>query len=122
MASIRVTHDIDDLASDLAAIPVKFAKQAPRVIKKDAHEGNMLARKLARANAGPHGKNYYKRLTSELTGPLTAEYGPEGDPKTDFVGVGFRNSGPNMDLPNSADFIGPKFAYHVGVLADGLFW
>lgn len=118
---VRVQHGIDDLASDLAAIPVKFAKKAPGVVARNAREGNKIAQRLARSKAGPHGKNYYKRLTSEMTGPLTAEYGPEGDPKTEFVGVGFR-SGENLDLPNSADLIGPKFAADVLDTADGLFW
>lgn len=122
MASIRVTHDIDDLASDLAAIPVTFTKKASGVVRKNAKEGNTLARGFARAAAGPHGAAYYKRIGWEMTGPLSAEYGPEGIPKTDFVGVGFRNGGPNLDLPNSADIVGPKFAHDVGDVIDGLFW
>lgn len=119
---VKVTHDIDDLANDLAAIPVRFIKSAPRVVLKNAKWGNRKAQEFARAKAGPHGKNYYKRLSAEVTGLLSAEYGPEGVPKSDFVGVGFRHRGPNMDLPNSADLVGPRFAKDVGDLIDGLFW
>lgn len=118
---VRVIHGIDDLASDMRAIPVKFARKAPGVVRRNAREGNKIAQRLAKSKAGPHGKNYWKRLSAEMTGPLSAEYGPEGDPKTEFVGVGFR-SGVNLDLPNSADIIGPKFADDVLDTADGLFW
>lgn len=119
---VKVTHHIDDLADDLIAIPGRFAREAPSIVERNAKEGNRLARNFAREKAGPHGKDYYKRLSAEMTGPLTAEYGPAGIPKSDFVGVGFRNGAVNMDLPNSADLIGPKFAKDVGDLVDGLFW
>ncbi|MDF1603396.1 hypothetical protein [Nocardioides sp. YIM 152315] len=117
---VRVTHGIGDLANDLAQIPVSFATRAPQVVEWNAQRGNTIARRFAREKAGPHGKDWYKRLTSEMTGPLTAEYGPEGIPKTDFVGVGFR-SGTNLDLPNSADIVGPDFADDTGDMAEGLF-
>lgn len=119
--SIRVTHTLDDLANDCAAIPVKLVTEAPRVVSRSAREGNALARSYARASAGKHGTNYHKRLTAEMIGPLSAEYGPEGIPKSDFVGVGFR-SGVNLDLPRSADVIGPKFADAAGDTLGGLFW
>lgn len=120
MANIRVTHDIDDLASDLAGIAVEFNRKAPGVVKRHVAEGNGIARRFARDRAGIHGKNYYKRLSAEMTGPLTGEYGPHdgGTP----VGAGYRNGGPNLDLPNSADIIAPKFAKAAGDMAEGLFW
>ena len=120
---MRVTvHDgIGDLADDIAAIPVKFTTEAPRVVLRWANYGNRQAQRFARAKAGPHGKDYYKRLSAEMTGPLSAEYGPTGVPKSNFIGVGFRH-GVNLDLPNSADLMGPRFAKAVSDLADGLFW
>jgi hypothetical protein len=119
MVRVRVVHDLDDLASDLAGIPVSFARRAPGVVAKSAREGNKLAQGFAREKSGPHGKNYYKRLSAEATGPLTWEYGPHdgGTP----VGAGYRNGGVNLDLPNSADVIAPKFGDAVGKLADDLF-
>lgn len=119
MARIRVIHGIDDLASDLAAIPVKFAKKAPGIVKRNAVAGNKIAQGFAKERSGRHGKSYYKRLSAEMTGPLTAEYGPHdgGTP----VGGGWRND-VNLDLPNSADIIGPRFASDVIDTADGLFW
>lgn len=118
---VHVYHDIDDLASDLAAIPVKFAAEAPGVVAKSARKGNKLARQFAKEGAGSHGTNYYKRVTPEARGALEWEYGPEGIPKSDFVGVGFRH-GRNTDLPRSADAIGPDFQDSVGDLVDRLFW
>ena len=118
---IRVIHGIDDLASDMAAIPVRFSSQAPRAVRRNVEQGNRLAKTLARSRAGRHGEHYYKRLTAEMVTPWVGEYGPEGTPKTNFVGVGFR-SGRNMDLPNSADVVGPRLAKDVGDIVDRLFW
>lgn len=119
MASIRVIHSTDDLASDLAGIPVAFARKAPGVVRKNVRAGNKLAQGFAKAKSGPHGKAYWKRLSAEMTGPLTGEYGPHdgGAP----VGAGYRHGGGNLDLPNSADIIVPKFADAVGDLAGDLF-
>lgn len=115
---VRVVGGVGDLARDLAAAPPKFIRSASSTVRRNAVEGNKIAQRLSRQKAGPHGKNFYKRMTSEMTGPLTAEYGPEGSPKTEFVGVGFR-SGENLDLPNSADLIGPKVADELGDAAEG---
>lgn len=121
MAGVSVRHSIGELAADMAAIPPKAITRGSKVVRANIREGNKLAQGYARGLAGPHGKNYYKRLSAEMTGPLTGEYGPEGTPKTDFVGVGFRH-GRNTDLPRSADVIGVKFAKDVGDMVDGLFW
>jgi hypothetical protein len=118
---INVRHDIDDLANDMAGIARRAKSDMVRVVRKNGREGNQIARRFARQKAGLHGKNYFKRLTFEMTAPLSGEYGPEGTPKTDFVGVGFRH-GQNMDLPNSADLIGPAMARDVRKLPDKWFW
>lgn len=117
---VRATHTLGDLFTDLAAIPGKFSSEAPTVVLKNADKGNKIAQRFAREKAGPHGKAYYKRLSAEATGDLVAEYGPHegGTP----VGAGFRHNGPNMDLPNSADIVGPYFADAVGDMAERFFW
>jgi hypothetical protein len=138
---VSVSGIPDDLKSDCAKIPALFYQQGRRIIREDvadggktarriarfksgvernAKKGNGIAQRIARERSGPHGSNYYKRLSAEATGPLTAEYGPHdgGTP----VGAGFRHGGVNMDLPNSADIIGPEFADQVGDLAERLFW
>lgn len=122
MASIRVVHDIDDLANDLAAIPPKMRKQGNAVVRRSIREGNAFARGYARAASGVHGKNYFKRLSAEMTGPLEGEYGPHGDVVGNAVGAGWRHGPPNTDLEKSQDVIGPRFAKSVGEMIDGLFW
>ena len=114
-------NTLGDLANDLTNIATTTKPKLARVVRKNINEGTKIAKGFARAKAGPHGKNYYKRLSAEMTGPLEGEYGPEGDPKTDFVGVGFRH-GVNLDLPNSADLIAEKFIKDVGDVVDGQFW
>lgn len=122
MYRVTVFHTLDDLFDDLAAAPVKFARGAAVAVKKNVEGGTRKAKALARERGGPHGKNYYKRISGEMTGPMSGEYGPEGVPKSDFVGAGYRNSAPNLDLPNSADIIGPKFASDVRGVLDEVFW
>ena len=118
---IRVIDDIQGLAVDLTAITIEAPADMAETVHSNINSGLRYARSIARSKAGPHGKNYYKRLSAEMTGPLQGEYGPEGDPKTEFVGVGFRH-GRNNDLPQSADVIGPRFARDVAGLADRWFW
>lgn len=122
MTGIRVVENtLPGLVRDLSAIPPDLAKGLPRVVARNAKAGNTLARRIAREKAGKHGKNYYKRLSAEALSPLSWEYGPEGDPKTEFVGVGFRH-GLNTDLAESTDVIGPAFAKDVGKAVDKVFW
>lgn len=122
MTRVVVKHSgITDLANDLAGIAAGFKRQAPQIVRRNARAGNRFAQNLARARSGPHGALYFRRLTFEMTGPLTGEFGPEGEPKTEFVGAGFRH-GLNMDLLDTADVIGPRFANDVINTVDGLFW
>lgn len=123
MATVRVSHGIDDLRSDLAGIPVKLASQAPKVVKRNADQGNKIAKAFARESAGRHGKHYHKRFSAELISPFVAEYGPSGRPQGEMsFEHGSRNQPPHLDLAKSADIQGPKFADDIGDLVDGLFW
>lgn len=99
---IRVRHTIDRLADDYAKIPAQAIVGMNKIVRDNVDYGRDLAKALAREGAGPHGKAYHKRISSEMTGLLEGEYGPTGTPKSDFIGVGFR-SGINTDLPQSAD-------------------
>lgn len=120
MATIRVTHTIGDLAADAARIPAKVKREGRKIVRKNVRDGNTLARRYARELSGPHGKNYFKRITGEMTGALEGEYGPHdgGVP----VGGGWRHGAPNTELERSQDVIGPRFARDVREMADGLFW
>lgn len=114
---MRVTarHSLGDLTRDIEEIAVE-TRPAMRVVVRDGLKvGTSLARDNAKLSAGPHGKNYYKRISSDMNrggglfgNTISGEYGPTGIPKTDFVGVGFRH-GHNTDLARSADIVGPAF-------------
>lgn len=122
MARIVVRHGIGDLANDLAAIPAEALPKFSATVRRSTEQGTAIARNLARQAAGPHGKNYYKRISGELVSPLAGEYGPEGDVVGNAVGAGWRGGVVNTDLEKSQDVIGPKFADAIGDDVDGLFW
>lgn len=118
---VTVTHTIGDLASDLQRVANTGTADCAAVVRKHVKAGERQAVRLARARAGGHGYNYYKRISSEMTGATTGEFGPAGVPKSEFVGVGFRN-GTNRDLPDAADKIRPEFYRDVDRMLDGWFW
>jgi hypothetical protein len=122
MARVHVSHSIGDLASDLAGIPPKMVREGNKVVRRNVNAGNKLARRYAQSEAGPHGKNYFKRITAEMTGPLEGEYGPEGDVVENAVGAGWRGGPQNTDLPRSLDVVGPQFERDVSEMVDGWFW
>lgn len=121
MASIRVTNKLDDLRYDMTAIKVGAETQFPGVVARYARMGNNAAQRFARQRSGPHGLNYWKRITAEARTPLSWEYGPEGDVVDNAVGAGWRNGPANTDLERSMDVVGPKFADAVGKTAERLF-
>lgn len=122
MTGIRVTHSVDDLADDLRTIAVSGRAKFARVVQRNVQQGQRLAQTYARDASGPHGRLYYKRITSEMTGVLSGEYGPTGNVDGNAVGAGWRHGSTNNDLPNSADVQGPKFAADILDAADDLFW
>ena len=117
---ITISHSIDDLAADCAAIAARAHGDLSEVVRDNVKQGNEIAQGFARAASGPHGSSYYKRITSEMTGALSGEYGPHdgGVP----VGGGWRHGLGNSDLARSTDVVGPKFAADVGDLPDRWFW
>lgn len=117
---IRVIHGIDDLESDLRHIAAISRVDMADTVRSNVAAGERYAKGFARQASGPHGKAYYKRITSEMTGPLAGEYGPHdgGTP----VGAGYRHGAGNTDLAKSADMIGPRFARDVAKLPDRWFW
>ena len=122
MATVRVHHTIGDLASDMAAIVPKPRVEGAKVVKRNVTAGNKLAQRFARGSSGPHGENYWKRITSEMTGALEGEYGPHGDVVENAVGAGWRGGPQNTDLPRSADIIGPQFEADVHAMVGRWFW
>ena len=117
---VIVRNDLSDLAADMAEIPVIAARDMVDCVRSNVESGERYMKGIARAASGPHGSAYYKRISGEMTGPLTGEFGPHdgGTP----VGAGFRHDGPNMDTAKAADLIGPRFARAVSKLPDYWFW
>lgn len=126
----RVTHSIDDLARDCGRIPPEMYRKGKRIVSEGARVGASLARDNAKAKSGIHGERYYKRITADAAraatgfgaGAISAEFGPTGFPRSDFVGAGYRNGPGNTDLARAADVVGPALHGEVRAMLDELFW
>lgn len=116
--SIRVIHDLDDLAEDLRTIATTTKARMVGVVRDNVALGERTAQRFAKQSSGPHGLNYFKRITGEMTGDLEGEYGPHAG---NMIGGGWRH-GENTDLPRSQDIVGPKFAKDISDMVDDLFW
>lgn len=129
---VRVRHDIDDLANDLASSARRGRAEMVKVVRSGIRTGNMVARDFAKQSSGAHGKHYPKAFSAEMHGLrgafgvalISGEYGPDAakpQGNMSFEG-GSRNQRPHLDLARSADLIGPAFAKEVRDVIDGLFW
>lgn len=118
---MAVEHTIGDLASDMRRIPAQVVKQGNQIIRRNIRAGSMETRRLARRKSGLHGRNYFKRISSEMTSLLEGEWGPSAVEGGKYLGAGWRH-GENTDLPQSQDLVGPKFHKDVDDMLDGLFW
>lgn len=118
---VHVIGGVDDLAADLTGIAKRVRPDMRGVANESRVEGEKVMKGFAREKSGPHGKAYYKRIDSEMTGPLSAEIGPSGVPKSEFVGAGFRH-GVNTDGARTSDVVGPEMARKVRRKLDGYFW
>lgn len=117
---VRVRHNIDRLASKYATVSQAAEAEMPRLVAENVDYGRDLWRALAREGAGPHGSAFHKRINSEMTGALEGEFGPDGSPKSEFVGVGYRH-GRNADLPKAADKVAPALSRDVRRMLSRLF-
>jgi hypothetical protein len=121
---VRVTHHIDDLASDLAKIAVDSKATMARTLRQEAELGNELAKGFARKSAGKHGKHYPSAFSAESRGPLSWEYGPDSSMPQGGMSFEFgsRNQPPHLDLARSADIIAARLGEAVLNDVDDLFW
>lgn len=123
---IRVDHrDITWLAVDQAEIVIGAAKQMPSIVRSNVRKGAAAEKTIARAASGPHGKSYYKRITTRLGSFRGAEasvyhgsWGPHGGGIP--VGAGWRH-GVNTDAAKSADIVAPVFRKDVDDMIGNLF-
>jgi hypothetical protein len=131
VTTIRVHHDIGDLADDMASIVRRVRPDMRGVVKDGIRVGRDLARANAKRTAGAHGKHYPKAITAEMTSGLglfgntiSGEYGP--DPALPQGGMSFehgsRNQPPHNDLAKSADVVGPSFLRSVDDQVGEWFW
>lgn len=128
---VKVTHDIDDLANDLAAITRRVKPDMREVVRDGLRVGTDIARSNARRSAGKHGKHYPKAITSEMhTGlglfgnTISGEYGPDASRPQGGMSFEFgsRNQAPHLDLARSADVVGPAFIISVDSAVSRWFW
>lgn len=122
MSTVRVTHTLAGLQRDLAGIPKKHLTGMTRLTNESRRSAEKYMQGLAKSRSGPHGRSYWKRIDSTLTGPMSAEIGPRGEVAGNAVGAGWRTGGPNTDTEKTADLIGPRHARYISNHLNGLFW
>lgn len=119
---LNVTHTIKALDRDMRRIPPKAMTRMVGVVKTSVEQGARAEQGIAKRRAGSHGTNYWKRISGEMTGTLTGEWGPTGTVAGNAVGAGWRNGPPNTDSAKSADIQVPRFVNAVSKIPDRLFW
>lgn len=119
---VHVTHTIGKLRRGCESIATSAPAKLSRVVRTNTNQGTRTAQRIARAASGIHGENYWKRISGEMVGPLTGEFGPTGDVAGNAVGAGWRHGAGNHDLEKALDIQGTKFASSVGKVVDGLYW
>jgi hypothetical protein len=129
--TIRVSHTLDDLESDLRKIATTSRSDMRDVVRDGIRAGNLEAKTRAKRTAGSHGKHYHRAFSAEMHSGrglfgnvISGEYGPDiakpqGGMSFEF---GSRNQKPHLDLAKSAELIGPIFAAEVRALPDRWFW
>lgn len=123
MGTIRFgcSHTLADLERDLLRMPGTAARGMSSAVRDRTRQGERVSKGFARAASGPHGSAYFKRITSEMTSPLSGEFGPHGD-VSKSVGGGWRNGPPNTDTEKAGDIVGPALAKDMEKLLGRLFW
>jgi len=121
---VRVTHHIDDLASDLRTIATEVNLVMAKTVREEARLGNNLAKGFAKKSAGSHGKHYPSSMSAEMVSALSWEYGPEDGKRQGGMSFerGSRNQPPHLDLAKSADIIGPRLGGAILNDVGDLFW
>ena len=115
----RSGNGISSIVRDLEATPGKIQSQGGALVHRNGERLNRLARNIARAKAGPHGANYFKRISAEMTGPLSVEVGPSPLQGERYVGVD-APGGPGRDLDEALAKVRPKFYDDASDLMDRL--
>jgi hypothetical protein len=115
----RTTHTLADAARDLEKVPGKIATEGSAIVHRNGDRANRITRAIARKKAGPHGENYFKRVTADMVTPLKVEVGPSALLGTRYVGVG-GTAGVNRDLEEALTKVTPQFVRDAEKFMDGL--
>jgi hypothetical protein len=115
----RSGNAISETARDLQAAAVSIPTEGSAIVHRNGERTNRIARSISRKKAGPHGENFFKRITAEMTGPLTSEIGPSALIGTRYVGVG-GSAGVDRDLDEALAKAAPKFHKDAADFMDGL--
>lgn len=120
---VTVRHTVDSLASDLADVPREALVGMAKIVREHADDGRDRAKGFARRSAGAHGKHYPNAITSEATGLLEAEFGPDAARPQGGMSFerGSRNQPPHGDLAQAADIVIETMAADVRKLLTRLF-
>ncbi|GAB2970273.1 hypothetical protein [Nocardioides montaniterrae] len=119
---IIVTDTLDDLQHDLEDAAAKMQRSVTSALNDAQKLGTQVARRHAQAASGPHGKNFYKRITGEMLTPTSAEFGITADQRGEPVGAGFRHGPPNRDLAAAGDKAAAELAWQIRSAIDGVLW
>lgn len=130
---VKVFHTLGDLEDDLRTMSREAPVVLKAVVRKNAREGNALAKGYAKVSSGKHAKKYPGTFT---VGPvesfsgfggsnITCEYGPA--PRGQgllgpILENGSRNNPAHLNLARSADVIAWTFGPNVLHAAHSLFW
>ena len=118
MSTIRVTGGVADLERKMRSLPPKARKDMRRVVVENVRAGRVLTRDSARRTARSHGKHYPKAITSEMTGPLIGEWGPDASKPQggmSFEG-GSRNQPAHLNMAKNADIVARMYHQDVADL------
>lgn len=125
---------VTDLASDMAGLPPKIARDSIKTVRDGIRVGNALAKANARRTSGSHGKHHHRAYSAEMHGltqniasqgfTYSGEYGPDaGKPQGGMsFEEGSRNQRPHRPLGRTIPMVAPAFHAEYARKIDGWFW
>lgn len=127
---VSVHHTLDDYVRDLRNSPRQLRTEGRRAVKRNIVAGNRIAKSLASEQHTMFGDadiEYPPSFTSEMTGPMRGEFGPDSSIGDGSQAEGYEhgsiNSPPHNDLARAHDEIETPFRLDVDdVIADLPAW
>jgi hypothetical protein len=133
--TIRVSHTLDDLESDLRKIATTSRSDMRDVVRDGIRAGNELAKANARRKNGPgsHSRKYPGTFSAAMHSGkglfgnvISGEYGPRPAGQGLLAPIlenGSRSgNAAQLNLARSTDVIFPQFAVEVRTMAASWFW